>query len=100
MIIDFLAKPRTALLMARRWGNKVFVDGIEIKLVFYVDTEAGIVKTYDVFRNGLIRSTAGRELLSELLKVYTPSDFPGREVECPKNGVMSETLRGKVEIRK
>lgn len=33
----------------RLWQNgRVLLDGVEVKSVFYVDTKAGLVKTYDV----------------------------------------------------
>lgn len=31
-------------------------------------------------------------------RLHRPEDFPGREVECPIDGVISETLRGEVRI--
>jgi hypothetical protein len=66
----------------------VFVDGKRIDQVWFVDTAAGIVKTYDVM--GDKRSRVGN--------CFTPSDFPGREVECPPGGIVSEVLRGDVEL--
>jgi hypothetical protein len=69
-------------------GGSCFVDGREIKQVWYADTEAGIVKTYDVLGDG--KAHPGRE--------FAPADFPGREVDAPLDGVLSETLRGKVEL--
>lgn len=69
-------------------GGSCFVDGREIKQAWFVDTEAGIVKTYDVLGDGKLHS--GRE--------FTSADFPGREVESPWDGVVSETLHGKVDL--
>jgi len=33
-------------------GSKVFVDDIQIELAFYIDTENGLVRTYDVMKDG------------------------------------------------
>jgi len=38
-------------------GGIVFLDGVEIKYVAYANTETGIVRTYDVFRNNSITTT-------------------------------------------
>lgn len=49
------------IIDCRKWRGKedadrerciVHVDGQEIRGVFYVDTDAGLVKTYDVFGDG------------------------------------------------
>lgn len=83
------------------FGNKVTLDGRTIEQVWYADTESGILKTYDVFRDGKPRTTSHGfryPHTKPLGDVYSPDDFPGREVDCPPDGVLSETLRGKVEI--
>ena len=66
----------------------VLVDGKEIKLVRYADTQAGFVVTFDVVLDGMIVPARN----------YTAADFPGREVDCPWDGVLAETIRGKVEL--
>jgi hypothetical protein len=87
-------------LVERCMGGKVFVDGVEIKLAWYVNTETGIVKTYDVFHDGnprpVIKSPGW--LGAAIRDYYTEKHFPGREVDCPVDGALSETLRGKVEL--
>ena len=69
-------------------GGMVTVGGKEVKQAWYGDTSEGIVRSYAVLPDGKARAT--RDL--------TPDDFPGREVECPINGVLSEVLRGNVRI--
>lgn len=86
-------------------GCLVKVDGKRVELVHYVDTTAGIVKSFDVLHDGSpatptsqgkwdARDSEGRRIG----EFYSPSDFPGREVECPPAGVLSETHRGVVEL--
>lgn len=70
-------------------GGTCLLDGREIKQVWFADTEAGIVRTYDVLGDGKVHR-GGREFLTR--------DFPGRDVGSPVDGVLSETLRGKVEL--
>ena len=38
-------------------GGTVFLDGIEIKYVAYANTETGVVRTYDIFKNNSITTT-------------------------------------------
>ncbi len=81
---------------ARFWGpddfqakrSDVFVDGVQIHQVWYTDEKRGFVKTYDVMQCG------SPVLAAEVGEM----DFPGREVEN-LGGVLSETIRGKVELR-
>lgn len=74
-------------------GGKVLVDGVEIQQVWFADTEAGMAKSYDVFKGGGARAKRRGDGTS-----YQATDFPDREVDCPEDGVVSETLRGKVEL--
>jgi hypothetical protein len=67
-------------------GAKCFLDGVQIAQVHYVDTEQGIVKSYDVFGDG--KAHALHELGIE----------PPGGVEDLGWGLMSKTLRGKVEL--
>ncbi len=79
----------------------VTLDGNIVKWVWYADTKAGILKTYDVLRDGQPHPVNNGYITTERplgQLVYKPEDFPGREVDCPPDGVLSETLRGKVEI--
>ena len=62
--------------------------GREIKLVRYADTQAGFVIFVDVVLDGMIVPARN----------YTAADFPGREVDCPWDGVLAGTIRGKVEL--
>ena len=77
-------------------GGLVTVDGKEIYSVWYADTISGVVKTYDIFHNGAIATTTVKDGHGE--SFYTAEDFPGRDVFCPPDGVLSETLRGKVRL--
>ena len=111
--------------MMRCLNGKFFVDGVEIKEVTYANTRAGVVFTFDVFRDGKPHITRSkpvrrpiiinvtsygadghdwRRVLKSLedespgIDRYAPSDFPGRDVECPIDGVLRERLTGKVEL--
>jgi len=75
-------------------GGKCLVDGEEIKNVWFADTEMGIVRTYDVLHDGSLATATAKGPGC----LWHPSDFPGREVECPWDGALSETLRGRVQI--
>lgn len=70
------------------FGGVCLLDGKEVKQVWYVDTEAGIVKTYDVLHDGVVHPGWN----------YLPKDFPNRDVDCSEGSPLSETLRGKVEL--
>lgn len=71
----------------------VTVDGVEVKQCWYADAAAGIAKTYDVLRDGTPHTVR-----RDFPEFWSKEDFPGRDVDCPLDGVLSETLRGKVEI--
>lgn len=84
----------------RTWGDKdpdefnrdrqrVFVDGIEQHQVFYVDTELGLIRTYDVLRD--------RKAHASSEKRWIATDFPGRHVDLAGE-VLSETIRGIVTV--
>lgn len=73
----------------RRYRNgKVLVDGEEVRLVFYVDTEAGIVKSYDVFGDARVHTCA---------EVEAATNPPARRLELA-DGICFKTLHGKVEL--
>jgi hypothetical protein len=48
-------------------GGRVTVDGIEIRLVWYIDTDAGVVKTYDVFGDGKPHCRCAGDLISRTI---------------------------------
>ena len=90
MIIDFRSNDPAVKASANRLagrGYRCFVDGVEIHAAHYIDTQAGIVKSYDVTGDG---------------KAHTKWDIDG----ClPPNGELLEdvlcsvTIRGAVELR-
>jgi hypothetical protein len=69
--------------------RRVFVDGVEVHGVWYVDTEAGIAKTYHVVLGGTVTSSRFKRLM-------VPDDW---EIEAPLDGVVSRTIRGQVELK-
>ncbi len=75
---------------------KCLVDGVEIKQVWYADTEVGVVKSYDVLGDG--KPYATRDPLIQALML------DGKVVEgiepwdLPFDGVASKTVRGKIEF--
>ena len=80
--------------------GSVTIDEHEVPWVWFADTNEGVVKTYAVMPDGKPHSTRDRVFDPSAVpkRVYLSEDFPGREVECPLDGVLSETLRGKVRI--
>ncbi len=87
-VVSWLDGDERTLLTWAMGGGTCLIDGKEIRLVCFADTAAGIVKTYDVMGDGE----------SHFARGYTPADFPGREVECVQDDVLTETQRGKVEL--
>lgn len=59
MIIDYSDDP-TGINERRMQGGKVIVNGKEIRACFYIDTEKGIVKSYDVHDDGRFYLNAAR----------------------------------------
>lgn len=92
-------------------GARVLLDGREIPEVWYVDTDAGIVKTYAVLFDApvalveRIRAALDRPALNareifaaERFSVeLLPADY---EIESPPDAVVSRTLRGAVSIER
>jgi hypothetical protein len=87
-------------LARKAMNGTCLVDGVSIALVSYVDTEGGIVETYDL---------RGIEGLPEGLKdgkVHPTHDlnrfgFSGalpENIEAPTGGVICRTMLGKVEL--
>ena len=84
------------IINCREWGTdhdyskagrrRVFVDGVEIQQVWYVDTGCGEVRTFDVA--GDVRP----HLAWEKIAVHPDSYDRG-------DGVLSRTIRGVVELR-
>jgi hypothetical protein len=77
--------------------QRVFVDGAEIRLVWYLDTELGLVRTYDVLGDGKPHST---------LAPLSPDATRKRDIESgvegwdmPLDGLMSKAIYGAVELR-
>lgn len=95
MIIDCRKWSSDPDRMARE-QSRVFVDGVEIKQVWYVDTDAGFVCSYDVLGDGKAHATRERidpeVIIAARAKEVEPWDMP-------ENGAMSKTVRGQVELR-
>ncbi len=66
----------------------VTLNGKVIRLVRMIDTKAGMLDTLDVI--GDQKPRAGL--------YYKPEDFPGRDVNCRPDDVLSEYLYGKVQV--
>ena len=75
----------------KRERRRVFVDGIEVLQVFYLDTHAGFVQTYDVLGDGKVHATREQIPVGILENSSEPWDMP-------ENGAMSKIVRGKVEL--
>jgi hypothetical protein len=107
MIID--VRTWTDAERERYRGSCVFVNGCEVPKVWYVDTDAGIVKTYAVLFDAtaeLIRrvrawtSSPGVNRHSVCDVGWFPLDVlpPEYEIEAPDDGAVSRTLRGAVRV--
>ncbi len=81
-------------------GSRCYVDGHDVQLVWYVDTFAGVVKSYDVCGDG--RARAWRDYLRDQWR--GPAGYPAGSPlfdGSPLEGVgelVSVTLRGRIEI--
>lgn len=88
MVLDF---QNIGKLEREYTRGRCFVDGVEIYKPFYIDTEAGLVRTYDIGDDDRIRCTAG----------LTPAEYERglREDWCrPKNGAVSRIVCGTVTV--
>ena len=85
MIFDFSRNP-LGLDEQEAIGMRLFLNGTEIKLCWFIDTEAGIVKTHDVLGDNRAH-WSGEKL-----------DWP-EGTELDPNKAASLTLTGVVEIR-
>ena len=74
-------------------GGKLLLDGREIKSVWYVDTEAGIVKSYEVFGEGKLAYYCDEDTI----RMRFPDGVP-ENVDAPLNDIFSITLKGKIEM--
>jgi hypothetical protein len=75
--------------------RRVFVDGVEIHRVWYVDTDQGIVKTYDVLEEGMNGPPA--HLVFELQKSGRLD--PAWEQTDGDHPIAFKVIRGQVELR-
>lgn len=83
MIIDYNKDPLGDDELAMV-GGTCLVDGVEIKQVFYADTDAGVVHSYDVLGDG---------------KVHTVHDAVRTEgMLINSAGVYYKTLHGNTEL--
>lgn len=101
------AELQTAWMKARR---RVFVNEVEIFQVFYVDTDAGFVRTRDVFGDNVAHLSprpiqpgviaAASDLFHHKVQEAQARDIAaGLEPwDIPPDGVMSKTIRGVVRL--
>jgi hypothetical protein len=73
--------------------KRVFVDGAEVQGVWYVDTEAGFVKTYH------IDSAHPFPMNVNMLTPEQLEDWTKQGYELPADGAVSRTIYGKIELR-
>jgi hypothetical protein len=84
-------KPLSAETVAARNSKlRVLVDGVEVKLVWYFDTCAGVVKSYDVCGNG-------KMLLKHDAK-YDFGGYPRTNLELLDDEIWSKTVLGAVTL--
>ena len=70
----------------------VTVNGVAVEQVIFLSTKQNMVKTVKV-------APFASVVYSSYAKNHSkPDDFAGREVEFPVDGVVTETLRGKVQV--
>lgn len=114
-------------------GGICLLNGVEIGSCCYANTLTGIVRTYDIFRDGKIATLTVKKfdefsgtgpISADIVDIsdhraegwwrrriattfhpgpkpaewWRPEDFPSRDVSCPIDGVLCETLHGEVEI--
>lgn len=83
MILDYNKNPLGDNELAMV-GGTCLVDGVEIKQVFYADTDMGVVNSYDAFGDG---------------KVHTVHDAVRMEgMYINSAGVYYKIVRGNVEL--
>lgn len=69
--------------------NRVFVNGEEVRHVWYLDTDKGIVKTYDVDGTGMIRVGVDNEYLTD----------ESVEIVNLQDRIASRTIHGAIELK-
>ena len=74
--------------------GRCLVNGLEINSAWYIDTDAGVVKTYDAIGDGTIAHLAS-DFDAEILAYISSID--GVEID-EDTGLISHTLNGKVEV--
>lgn len=94
--------------MLRR--RDVYLDGKKMTGVWYVDTNAGIIKTYDIFQDCSdsflsnfgppVEGNSSPRTLKLNTRSFDKSQFPNDWVlEFPAEGAISRTFSGAVELR-
>jgi hypothetical protein len=76
-----------------RLRRRVYVDGVEILAVWYVDTDAGFVRTYGVLEN--TDPISSRNLSKALIE---RGEREGWDIPAD-GGPVSKTVYGRVELR-
>ena len=86
-------------ILARRC--RVFVDGVEINCVWYVDTNFGYVRTYDVLGGG--REHTVQELRESVKMESDWDEMESRSTTMSRPGsatkVASKTIMGAIELK-
>ena len=95
MKLDFSQPPP---LEQQYLGGRIFLDGREIKHVWYVDTDANLIRTYDVSAHPLAAVREDKLAIAscDIARIF-PSGLPPF-VEAPVGGVASWTIFGTVEV--
>jgi hypothetical protein len=118
-----MGKDAAVIIDCRTWAklpdhgesqrSRVFLNGREIEGVWYLDTDAGIVKTFSILQDATTEQLARfRQVYFEQLddtamrgiKVsgqrFDRSALPAEwEIDAPNDGAVSRTLRGCVEVQ-
>jgi len=87
MIIDCRSKD----FIPGRDSCRVFVDGKEIQKAFYVDTDAGFVRTYAITEEAAL--ICSHDITPELREIGMREGW-----DMPIGGPISKTVRGVVEL--
>lgn len=94
MILDY----RNYGDLERQYNHgKVLVDGQEIRQVFYVDTERGFVRTYDVLGDAKPHATRERFDPEVIARAREGETEPWDQ---PIDGALSKYVRGVVVLQK
>src|SRR5690349_4612763 len=71
-----------------KWRYKVYLNGREIKSVWYVDVRRGVLRTFDVYDSG------GPAVPVDSAPLIDPT------WDAPQGGVLSKEMRGHVVLSK